>query len=217
MPAINPYRPISLVRFLTTIGLVGLTTACASTRKTTPELALLEGKRVALMDIEGEPTARKIVEVALVNQLVKRGTFILVSKKDVKKARTEAHIDPRDDRRVADAVQASHTLRAKVLTLDADEIKGFNTETVVDSQLAEERGDDGKAERVYPVKALDGKVRIELRFLEVATGDERKAVAEFQRRVEKAANREAIHLPPKLRFLEELSNEAFQEFFERYN
>jgi hypothetical protein len=204
-------------RILIAIALTWTAVGCASTRKTVPELSMLEGKRIALIEIEGEPTARQIVEVALVNQLAKRGTFILVSQKDVEHARAKTLFDPRDDRKVAEAVQASHTLRAKVLNLDADETKGFGKSVVYDSQLAEERGGDGKSERVFPIKALDGNVRVELRFLEIQTGEERKAVAEASRRLEKDAQKEAIHLPPKMRFLEELANEAFQDFFERYN
>lgn len=192
-------------------------TSCAGTKKNQPELSAMEGRKVALISVDAEPTMRRMVEVALVNQLVKLGTFVLIPKSDVDKARALHHIDPRNEKKIGEAVDADYTMTVRVLELRADELKGYSQETIQDSQLAEERGDDGKTERVYPVKALDGKVQIEVTFLEIKNGDLRKGLAEASRRVEKEGNKEAIHLPPRMRFLEELTGEAFHQFFERYN
>lgn len=48
----------------------------------------MNGKKVALVAIEGEATEIKIIEVALVNQLMAHGSFFLISKEDLTKAWT---------------------------------------------------------------------------------------------------------------------------------
>lgn len=193
--------------------------ACShGAKRTTPELSKLEGKKVALIDVDGEDTARRIVEVALINQLVARGTFIIVSKQDVEAARVAPSQNPTDWVGIARRAGADYALRGKVLNFDGDIREGYSSETVEDSQLAAERGpDEGKTERIYKVKSLDGNVRVELQFAATQGDDIRTAVAEKTGRVVSEGKDEAVHLPPKLRFLENLANAAFKDFFDRYN
>lgn len=191
--------------------------SCSSgAKRTTPELGELEGRKVALVAVEGESSARKIVEVALINQLVEHGSFILVSKQDLEKAKALPNMDPADWKGAARKAGAELALKARVLRFDAKENTGYSKEKVKDSQLAEERGDDGETERLYKVHSLDGAVRVELEFTDLGTGDVRSAVAEETQTVVAEAKTSSAHLPPRLRFLEGLSNQAFHKFFEEY-
>jgi hypothetical protein len=203
--------------FRRSIAVALLLAACSSAeKKKLPELSSLEGKKVALISIEGEETSRKIVEVALINQLLENGTFILISKQNVEAARADFRQDPTDWEGIAKRAGADYALRAQVLQFDAPLHEGYSTEEAQDSQLAEEQGTDGKTQRVYKVKALDGHVRIELNFTRLSDGETRTGVAEAEDRIEANARTTSIHLPPPLRFLEKLANRAFKSFFEKY-
>jgi hypothetical protein len=191
--------------------------SCSSgPKKTTPELSAMEGKKVALVEIEGEATARSVSEVALINQLVSRGTFILVSKQDVEAARQHPGQDPTDWVGIARRAGADFALKGKILEFTGDTRQGYSTVEERDSQLAEDRGDDGKTERLIKVRALHGKVRIQLQFSPTARNDLRTGTAEAEDEVTADTQTEAAHLPPKLRFLEKIANEAFRKFFEQY-
>ena len=194
-----------------------LVSSCSSAPKKSSviEMTALEGKRVALVSIDGEKTAQKVVEVALVNQLVDRGSFILVSKNQIEKAKGAIEQDPSDWLGLAKRAGADYALRVRVLHFDAIEQSGYQTEEVLDSQLAEETGTDGKTERVFKAKALDGKVQFELKFTEVANQHTTQGIAEAEERLEANAKTSSIQFPPRLRFLEKLSNQAFRDFFEK--
>jgi len=197
--------------------------SCSTKKNSVPELSSLKGKKVALVDVDGEETARKVIEVALINQLVQRGTFILISKQDVQQARIAPEQDPTDWKGIARRAGAEVALRAKVVRFDAQEQTGTMTEEVYDSQLAAEQGTDGKTQRVYRVKSLEGNVQVQLEFTtlvpsgKVLEDPTRFALAEAQEKVVESEKNSSIHLPLRLRFLENLANNAFKDFFERYN
>lgn len=195
---------------------------CAhSPKRTTPELDKLEGKKVALVGVDGEPTGRAVVEVALINELVKRGTFEIVSKQDVDTARVAPNQDPTDWRGIARRAGADYALRAKVLQFDADTHEGYSTVKERDSQLAQEDGEENaETERLYKVKSLEGHIRVELQFAGVSADsdpDTKTGVAEAQDKVVVEGKTEAAHLPPKLRFLEGLCGVGFKKFFDQYS
>ncbi len=204
--------------FKVTLGLLSVLTlaSCAGAKKKTPELSQMEGKKVALVSVEGEETARKVIEVALVNQLVQHGSFILVSKQEIQKAKDAHDFKPGDWKDLTKRVEADYALKAKVLAFDADIHEGHDKAETEDSQLEAETG-NGKTEQVFRVKVLDAKVRVQLDFIRIFDDDVRSGVAEATDFVRAEAKTEAIHLPPKLRFLEDLANKAFKEFFDRYN
>lgn len=192
--------------------------SCSSAKKKSSlELSELHDKKVALLSVDGEETPRKIVEVALVNQLVQRGTFHLISKQDVEAARNSPVQDPTDWRGIAKRAGADYALQAKVLQFEAPIHEGYSQEEVYDSQLAEEMGTDGKTERIYKVKSMDAKVRVQLQFTNLETQETKSGIASAEEKVEADAKSSSIHLPPQLRFLENLSNRAFREFFNQYN
>jgi hypothetical protein len=189
--------------------------ACShASKKTTPELAQMEGKKVALIEVIGENTARQAVEVALINQLTARGTFILVSKQDVGAARIQFQQDPSDWKGIAKRAGADYALKARVLEFTSNENVGYSRETVEDSQMEAETG-EGKTERLYKVKALTGSVRVELQFANLGNGDTRIGVAEKQGKAEADERTGAAHLPPRLSFLTGLLEQAFRQFFDQ--
>jgi hypothetical protein len=192
-----------------------LVSACSTAKRKTPELSDLVGKSVALVDIEGEPTERAVVEVALVNQLVKHGSFILINKRDVEAAKAAHDSDTTKWLEIAKKSGGEVALKAHVLEFEGDTQEGYSKEVINDSQLEAERG-DGRDERVFKVKALRGKVRVELTFHRLDNGDERAGIAEATGEVIEESRVKAARLPPKMRFLEKLANQAFAEFFEKY-
>lgn len=211
MARLRPERAAALL-------LIAAFSGCASARKTTPELSRLEGKKVALVDVDATGTARTVVEVALVNQLQARGTFELVSRKEVETARAAPEQSPTDWKGIARRAGADYALRARVLEFDAVEREGYSEAEVEDSQLAAERGpEDAKAKRLYKVKSLAARVRVDLEFTELASDETRAAVAEHEESVSSGTQDTAARLPPRLGFLEKAANEAFRRFFERYN
>jgi hypothetical protein len=189
---------------------------CSHAKITTPELSKMEGKKVALVEMDGEDTAKRIVEVALINQLVKRGTFLIVSKEDVEKARVATDINPADWQSVGRRAGAEYAIRAKVLEFAADERSGYSSEVVKDSQMEEETG-EAETENVYKVKSLEGRVRVQMEFASLLEKDMRSGVAEASDKVVSEQKTQRAELPPRLRFLEQLSNRAFKEFFDKYN
>lgn len=201
---------------LATAGVLSLA-GCSHAKKKTPELSQLEGKKVALVDVEGEATSRKVVEVALINQLVQRGTFEIVAKEDVAAARSAPEQAPQDWVGIARRAGADYAVRAKVLEFKADTRDGYSSEEIHDSQLAAERGEkEGKTQRLYKVKSLAGLVRLQLDFSKTDPNDPdpRSSVSEAEKTVTAETKSGAAHLPPRLRFLEGLANEALKKFFD---
>jgi hypothetical protein len=192
--------------------------SCASSRKKTePELSHLIGKKVALIEVDGEATPRQVVEVALINQLVKRGTFEIVPKQEVTAARVAPDIDLRDGRAIAKRAGADFALVAQVVRFDLKTRDGYDSEVVEDSEMAAERGEnERKTERVYKARSQTGDVAVRLEFTDVQNGEKRSALAEATDTETGNAKSEAIHLSPGLRFLEKIANTAFQRFFEKY-
>ena len=204
---------------LPALALATLAGSCSSAKKkTTPELSRLEGKKVALVDVEAEPTARTIVEVALVNQLIQRGSFQLLSKQDVDTAKAAPGVDTSDWKAVAKKAGADVALRAKVREFDAQTHEGYDKEMAEDSQMIEERGEEGRrTEKLIKVHSIRAKVRVELQFLTLDDNDLRTGVADAEtEEVRKDSRQGAARLPPKMSVLQKLTEGAFKKFFERY-
>jgi hypothetical protein len=210
-----PHSPkMKFLAALTVLGLPFLF-ACSSASKKTPELSKMLGKKVALVEMTGEDTAKQVVQVALQNQLAENGTFILLSAQDVETARVQFQQDPSDWIGIAKRAGADYALKARVLEFNSDVNSGYSREKVHDTQLEAETG-EADTERLYKVKALTGSVKIEMQFANLADGNLRTGVAEKTGRSEADEREGAAHLPPRLSFLEHLSNEAFKDFFTQY-
>ena len=206
-------------------ALVLAVSGCASQpKRTTPKLSELEGKKVALIEVESEPTQRQMIEVSLVNQLVRDGTFELVSKQAVDKARTLPDVSPTDWREMARRAGADLALRAKVLEFKAEDHEGWTRVEREDSVLAAELGESArKHKQLVRAKSIEGSVKVELAFTDLradgsaeGAGETRSAVAEATETVASDQSEGPIQLPLKMRFLEKLTNRAFAEFFEKY-
>jgi hypothetical protein len=194
-------------------------TGCSHAKKKDVALSEMLGKKVALISIDGEETARKVTEVALINQLVQHGSFDLVSKQDVEKARIAPDQDPMDWIGIARRSGADYALKAKVIQFDATEHQGYSSEKVEDSQMAQDMGEDHRmTDQIYKVKSLAAKVQIELAFAKTDPKDPdlRTGIAESEETATSGTRTEAPHLPPSLRFLEQLEGKAFAKFFEQY-
>jgi len=203
------------------LGLGLVTSSCTSAKKTEPELGKLSESRIALVEIEGEDTARRVAEVALINEIQRRGTFELVSKEDVQKARQRPDTDPSDWRAIARATGAQAALRIKVIRFEATVESGYSKDVVEDSELNAEQGRKGaKSSRLVKIKRLTGNVAYDVEFalgLEKAgTTDSRHAVTKAEGTEEQPEAVAAARLTPRLRFLESLTGQAFQKFFDRY-
>ncbi len=199
--------------------------SCASKpKRTTPKLSELEGKKVALIEVESETTQRKMIEVSLVNQLVRDGTFELVSKQDVEKARTLPDVSPTDWKEMARRAGADLALRAKVVEFKAEDHEGWTRIEREDSVLAAELGESArKHKQLVRAKSIEGSVKVELSFTDLrkegsreGSGETRSALAEASETVSADQSEGPIQLPLKMRFLEKLTNRAFAEFFEKY-
>jgi hypothetical protein len=207
-----------LFRRLLALGLIVGLGGCSSAQKK-PEFKLgaLSGKKVALVGIEAEPTARTMIEVALVNQLIERGSFILIPRQDVEAAKKAPEQDPTDWKGIAKAAGADVALRAVVHQFDSTLKEGYSTEWVYDSQIAAEQGTDGKVEQTFPVKSLTTTVEVELLWtdLKQTPNATLSTTAEASETVVENARKSAIHLPPKLRMLETITARAFKRLFDR--
>ena len=207
---------ISVSLFIGFIAAIAFASCKTAPKKTTPELAKLAGKKVALVSVEAEDSARSMVEVALVNQLVQRGTFILVSQQDVEAARADFRQDPTNWRALARRAGADVALRAHVIALDATTRTGYDTEVVKDSQWEEETGEETR-KKTYKVKSLTGHVAIRLDFTDLSNDDNRTGVAIADEVVKAEEKKSPAILPMKLSFLEKLTNAAFKKFFIDYD
>ncbi len=203
-------------KFFYLIALLFFCTSCASVKKkNTPEFSKLFGKKVALVEMQGEATARKIVEVALVNQLVKKGTFQLISKQEVENARAAADLKATDYIELAKRVSADYALSIEIKNFDAVTREHYDSIEEEDSQLTEERGkDEAKTKRYFKVKMLDAHVLIQFEFVGTQDHDLQTGVAEATDHAEASAQKEAAHLPSHLSFMEKVTQKAIRDFFD---
>ncbi len=110
-------------------------------------------------------------------------------------------------------------MKARILKFEGQTREGYSEVEEEDSQMAAERGESSrKTKRLYKVKSLTGTVRVAVDFAEVRESrDARSGIAESEDSVSVESRDSAGQLPPKLRFLEKVANEAFRQFFDRYN
>jgi hypothetical protein len=177
----------------------------------------MRGKTVAIVGFEGTKTARKFAEVAIVNQVIERGSFLLIPQREIRKVKARVGVDPRNYTQIAAMSGADIALWGEFLAFDANTSEGYIEETIYDSQIAAEQGDDrGSVKQLIKVKTLEGHVKLKLFFQETINGEVLSDVTEVKEKIQHGERRRAVHLPPRLRFLEELTNRAVNQFFEKH-
>ncbi len=204
--------------------LVGALTACSSgSKRTTPKLSEMTGKKVALVEIDAEPSTRLSVEVSLVNELIARGTFELIAKGDLEKAKQDPALNPLDAVALGKRVGADYVLKTRVRSFTADETSGYVKIKVEDSQLAAEQGEKARwTEKPVKAKSLVGTVHLELEFTDLArfeknpTDAVKTGPAVATQRIDATEEKGAIALPPKMKFLDQLTRKAVRSFFEEF-
>lgn len=206
----------SLIFILAWTSLVSFGTGCAS-KKTKEDLdrdALsgLSGKKVAITDIEGESTARRVFETSLINQILKHGNFELIPKKSVEVAKVDPTLVPGDLLAVAKKAGADFALSAKIQKFEALDEEGVSEEQIDDPVLAEERG-DGQDKRFYKVRRMTASILVEFKTTDLGSGKSHLFLIEDHHALTEEAKTQAIHMPPKLRYLEERMNTAVEKFF----
>jgi hypothetical protein len=197
------------------LALLVFATSCSSIGKRTPEISELLGKKVALVEIEGERTSQAVAEIGIVNEILRRGSFELISKQDLATSRARPEQDPLDWRGIAKGAGADWALRVKVLKFDANAHEGYSELEEEDSLYEKETGQK-KSKRLYKVKALRGEVEFNVEFADLQGGDVRTAVATKKGEAFATSKTHVERLPPKMSFLQKLSQEAFKDFFDQY-
>jgi len=203
---------------LITLSLISLFAGCSG-KKNADEITVerhipetVVGKKVALMEIEGESFQRSSIEVALVNQLKKNGTFILLNKRDIEEVRSRAEFKADDWKKIAKSAGADFALRVRVLKFETEIREGYSKDKIEDPLLAKETGKD-EQERLYKVKSIEGEVRFEIQWHDLNTDKAEYGVTESRKVVSNDNRNGAIRLPARLIYLEMLSNEAFAKYF----
>ncbi len=155
-----------------------------------------------------------MVEVAIVNELIKRGDFELISKKEFERARSEVEASPLAIAETAKRLGAHLLLKAEVRESTVDAEQGYDRVETEDSALRDETG-NGKTDRLIKVKRLTGRVTIYFEFQDLATSETRSALETESEELRETEERGAIRLPPKLRFLERVVQKTVTRFFEQ--
>lgn len=192
--------------FFLAFFLIATLTSCSNSSKNTtdtPEAwSPLKHKRLAIEEIEGPESAQKIVEVAFVNEVHKRGSFVLLSKKEIAQARN------RDEKPASDL-----TLKIKITSFDTEDIDSYAPDTEEDSVLVEERGSgDNNKRNIHSVERT-GKIRVELAFFDAQGSLIKQGIVEKTDSVTKSDKSGAIHFSPKLYFLDSITRKAMADFF----
>ena len=211
---------VRLGRFGLLLLLVGLC-ACSGAKRRPDVLELAEGRKIALLDVDGEggASARSVVEVGLINALSEGGQFELVSKQDVQAAKDLPTIDPTNLKSITLASGADFGMVIHVRKFFAEETTGITKERVFDSQLAQERGkDEGETDRLIHVKRLNGDLTLGFELVDAQTGDRTgpdtspKNIISAHDEVTADTHEGAAHLPPRLRFMERLAQRTIRAF-----
>ncbi|MBN20148.1 MAG: hypothetical protein CL678_02585 [Bdellovibrionaceae bacterium] len=194
------------------VSLLGL--HCSSSTKKI-ELSEFSGKSVALVEMKGTPTAQRITEVALINQLVHHGSFKLIPKKRIEQLKSQYDTDSTQLVSIAKKANADYALWIDIQQFKAEDEKTKVFKKTIDEDLLAETG-SGVTEKVVPLITREGVYSASVRFMNLQTEKTSTGEVFSEKKEIHEEIKSAIHLTPKLRFLEMLAEDAFQKFFKEH-
>ncbi len=172
---------------------------------------MLRGKIIALAEVRGSKEARDLVEVALVNDIIEKGSLYVVDRATVAEALT-AYPAENDRQRLGKKVGADYVLTLAIEEFKVVDRQGLDAVEEEDSVLTEEWREKKPviAKSYKKVRGVEGIVRLRFDFLEVGTGENAYSGAGEARETFNSRERD---LPRKMQLLESLTSQAVSDFF----
>jgi hypothetical protein len=176
-------------------------------------LKRLQGKRVALAQIDAEKDERTHIEVGILNELLDKGRFEIVDRATVQDALV-AYPAESDWQRLGKKVGADYVLSVRVKEFSVDERQGYDKVTEEDSLLTEESGESKPVVGTHfkKVRGFMGAVRLSCMFYDVADG---AIIYQGFGVAGETLNSRDGSLPGKMSMLEKLTGKAITNFFEQ--
>lgn len=188
--------------------------ACASKKKNQTETLsqhALRGKIIALAEVRGPKEARDLVEVALVNDIIEKGSLYVVDRTTVAEA-LATYPAENDRQRLGQKVGADYVLTLAIEEFKVIDRQGLDAVEEEDSVLTEEWREKKTvvAKSYKKVRSSEGIVRLRFDFLDVSTGERAYSGVGEVRETFHSRERD---LPRKMQLLESLTSQAVTDFF----
>ncbi len=198
---------------LALITLVVCSAGCAKKKAETLNLRMLESKKVAVAEITGDEKSAKMVEIALVNEIIEQGRFQIVDRTTVKEALVTYPAE-NDRVRLGKKVGADYVLSVAIQEFKVTDRSGLDQVEEEDSQMTEEwkSSDPIKTKSYVKVKGREGIVRLMFKFLDV---EKDEVIFKGIGSGRETVNSREQTIPGQLKLLEGLSNRAVRDFFDR--
>ena len=172
----------------------------------------LRSKVVALIGVDGAKEAALQTEIAIVNQVIEKGTFQIIDRAAVQAALV-GHPADGDWVALGHELNADYVLRLTVVEFKAETRQGYDVNEEEDSLLSTENRTPRKQKWKHysKVKSQEGYVKLRVEFFDVATHEMAQSEATEARRIFNSRDGE---IPRKLKMLEELTAQAVATYFE---
>lgn len=200
--------------FASTILIILFLPACASKKKNLSEpltQRTLRGKIIALAEVRGPKEARDLVEVALVNDIIDKGSLYIIDRPTVAEA-LATYPAENDRQRLGKKVGADYVLTLAIEEFKVVDRQGLDALEEEDSVMTEEWREKKPvvAKSYKKVRSSEGIVRLRFDFLDVGTGERAYAGIGEARETYNSRERD---LPRKMQLLESLATQAVSDFF----
>lgn len=187
---------------------------CAHKKTIQPvTLSNLVDKHVALAEVKGSVESVKHVEVAIINEILDHGRFMIVDKATVQDA-LSIYPTESDYEGLGKKVGADYVLGVKIKNFDIKERQGYDKVVTEDSVLTEESGEKKPVmgTRYVKVKSFEGLVKLECTFFDVLAN---KVTYQGIGEATATENSRDKKYMGKMDLLERLSGQAITDFFEK--
>lgn len=172
---------------------------------------MLRGKIIALAEVRGSKEARDLVEVALVNDIIEKGSLYVVDRATAAEALVTYPAE-NDRQRLGKKVGADYVLTLAIEEFKVTDRQGLDAVEEADSVMTEEWHEKKPvaAKSYKKVRSSEGIVRLRFDFLDVGTGERAdEGVGEAR----ETFNSRERDLPRKMQLLESLASRAVADFF----